>query len=96
MAVSFEENREERTCLCTSDKFLTQMTIFYTRGSALPYEFRTNVGPVPEVLAGRFTTIEKAKEAFTVYDAKYVNVSDGVKRKEIAERYAAKKASQDS
>jgi hypothetical protein len=66
--VIFEEDIINQSCKCTFDKIKSVLTIRPANdGSAL---FRIDVanGTIPKVLAGRYGSVRKAKEAIELYD----------------------------
>jgi len=65
--VEFIEDTVNQTCACRSDKLVTDILIEKANDGFVFFEFRVTKGSVPKELSGKYSSINKAKEAVTVY-----------------------------
>lgn len=84
MAAEFKVDYENLTLECSTDKLTTKYHVVKENSGYAFFVFRTPKGSVPAELSGRYTTLEKAKEAFSQYEAG-LQKSKTVKRQEFAE-----------
>lgn len=65
--VEFIEDTVNQTCICRSDKLVTDILIEKANDGFVFFEFRVTKGSVPKELSGKYSSINKAKEAVTAY-----------------------------
>lgn len=65
--VEFIEDTVNQTCICRSDKLVTDILIEKANDGFIFFEFRVTKGSVPKELSGKYSSINKAKEAVTAY-----------------------------
>ena len=65
--VEFIEDTVNQTCICKSDKLVTDILIEKSNDGFVFFEFRVTKGSVPKELSGKYSSINKAKEAVTAY-----------------------------
>lgn len=84
MAVKFQEDWSNLTCLCTSDKMSTVVRIDRIRDGYGLFQITFEGGQLPEQLSGRYSTLAAAKGAFLSYEASRTE-TEAVKRKYFKE-----------
>lgn len=82
---------EENRAVCKSDKRKEKYEIRKDRSGFITFEFHVSKGPVPELLTGKFTTINKAIKAFEEFDRK-IRHSQAVKNEEFAKSREKRRA----
>ena len=65
--VEFIEDTVNQTCICRSDKLVTDILIEKSNDGFVFFKFRVTKGSVPQELSGKYTSINRAKEAVTAY-----------------------------
>lgn len=65
--VEFIEDTVNQTCACRSDKLVTDILIEKANDGFVFFEFKVTKGSVPKELSGKYSSINKAKEAVTAY-----------------------------
>ncbi len=65
--VEFVEDTVNQTCICKSDKLVTDILIEKSNDGFVFFEFRVTKGSVPKELSGKYSSMSRAKEAVTAY-----------------------------
>lgn len=65
--VEFEEYPEKKYCICRSDKMKAALIIKKDSSGFIFYEISAEQGRIPEELSGKYSSMEKAKEAVTLF-----------------------------
>lgn len=66
--IEFEENPDKQTCICRCpEKMVQALTIRKDKSGYVSFEIVLEQGPTPVALAGRYSSIDKAKRAVTSY-----------------------------
>ena len=65
--VEFIEDTVNQTCICKSDKLVTDILIEKSNDGFVFFEFRVTKGSVPKELSGKYSSMSRAKEAVTSY-----------------------------
>lgn len=65
--VEFIEDPEKQTCICKSDKMVTDITIIKEFGPYAGFVVEVSKGSVPSELGGRYSNIAAAKKAVVRY-----------------------------
>lgn len=89
--VEVEEFPDKAIAVMATSKRKEKYTLQRDRTGYSSFVFSVTRGPLPETLAGRFTTIQKGIEAFRQYDRE-IKMSQAVKRDVIAAERKAQNA----
>lgn len=90
--VNFDTNYDKKVSVATCpEKSKATFTIQTAPGGFIFYRVISDLGKVPEDLAGKFTSIEKAQAAIRTY-FNNMKPSNGVRRDEVRARIEQKKA----
>ena len=90
--VNFETNYDKKVSVATCpEKSKATFTIQTAPGGFIFYRVISDLGRVPEDLAGKFTSIENAQRAIRTY-FNNMKPSTGVRRDEVRARIEQKKA----
>ncbi len=65
--VEFIENTAKQTCVCKTDKLATDIHIRKSNDGFIFFEFHFEKGLVPKELSGRYSSLEKGKQAVESY-----------------------------
>lgn len=90
MAVKFQEDWSNLTCICTSDKMSNTAKIDRIKDGFGFFQITFEKGKVPDQLSGRYSTLASAKKAFIAYEAGR-GESEAVKRKYFVEEREKRK-----
>ena len=90
MAVKFQEDWSNLTCLCTSDKMSTTIRIDRLKDGYGFFQITFEKGQVPDQLSGRYSTLAAAKKAVVSYEAGR-GETEQVKRKHFVEEREKRK-----
>lgn len=63
----FIEDTVNQTCICKSSKLVTDILIKKSDDGFSFFDIKVTKGSVPKELSGKYSSINKAKEAVTVY-----------------------------
>ena len=93
--IEYQDNREKQLCVCTTEKLKNKVFIEKEPGGNIFFKFRFEVGVLPKVLSGRYTSMKKAKEALEKY-LRNKSKSKSIKRDEYAEDFMKRKKVRDA
>lgn len=65
--VEFIDNKAEQSCVCKSDKMVTDILINKSQDGYIFFEIKLEKGPTPSELSGKYTNIPSAKKAVAKY-----------------------------
>jgi hypothetical protein len=65
--VEFTEDTVNQTCICKSDKFVSDFIIQKSNDGFIFFEIRLEKGTLPAALSGRYTTMRSAQKAVVAY-----------------------------
>jgi len=89
--VDVEVFPEDNKAICKTDKRKETYEICKDRSGFITFEFHVSKGQLPEILRGKFTSIEKAVKAFEEWDRK-IRHSQAVKDEEFAKNREKRRA----
>ncbi len=89
--VYFEEDSINQSCKCTFEKIKSVFTIRPANDGSALFRIDVSQGKLPRTLAGRYTTIWKAREDIERYD-RALKESQTVKTEKLREERIQRKA----
>lgn len=93
--VDVEQDPEGHYVILTTDKRVEKFYLEKDRSGYAHYVFRTSKGPLPDVLKGKFTSIQKGIEWFNAFD-RAIKESNAVRQNELQKHREARRAKSSS
>lgn len=82
--VEVEESRDKMSATIKTDKRAEKYIVEKDRTGFIFFVFRSTKGPVPNALSGKYSSIQKAVEAFKAYE-RGLKESNALRQKELQE-----------